>query len=335
MAERGLHIAKSRLERNPVLRSKTSLFRRRRPNSHKALVGQLIRALCCLVDREQAGTQGGSVPSVDATGADESVGQAARLRRYSAGEPTLARRTATYAALDLGTNNCRLLVARPLRDPDQRGRREFSHRRRLFAHRAARRGLEPDAAGSPKPAIRRTIDALLVCRDKMMCARRHACAPDRHRGLPRGRERRRIHRAGAREHGPGARSHQPRDRGAACGRGLRLAGRFRAKSVVLFDIGGGSSEIVWLGGGTWRARRASASGIGLRSSSASSRSAERFGGAEVTYAQFSAMTDLVVSELQQFLATRLEGGEVPAFPSARHFGHGDDAGGRPSQSAAL
>ncbi len=105
------------------------------------------------------------MPSVDAIGADETVGQAARLQRYSAGEPTLARRTATYAALDLGTNNCRLLVARPLRDPDQR----FGETFRIVDafSRIVRLGEGLSQTGRlSEAAIRRTIDALAVCRDK-------------------------------------------------------------------------------------------------------------------------------------------------------------------------
>ncbi len=75
-----------------------------------------------------------------------------------------------------------------------------------------------------------------------------------------------------------------------------------AKSVVLFDIGGGSSEIVWLAAdsgvpGAERVRHWTSLQLGVVTL------AERFGGADVSYAQFSAMTDLVVSELQQFLAS--------------------------------
>lgn len=65
----------------------------------------------------------------------------------------------TYAALDLGTNNCRLLIARP-------GREGF---RIIDAFsRIVRLGEGLSSAGElAEPAIRRTLSALAVCRDKM------------------------------------------------------------------------------------------------------------------------------------------------------------------------
>ncbi len=108
--------------------------------------------------------------SASATGAEGSVSEpvAARLQRFDDESATFARRsTATYAALDLGTNNCRLLVARPVRDHERRGDENF---RIVDAFsRIVRLGEGLSQTGRlSEAAIRRTLDALLVCRDKMM-----------------------------------------------------------------------------------------------------------------------------------------------------------------------
>src|ERR1700728_910681 len=73
--------------------------------------------------------------------------------RYSDGPQT------TYAALDLGTNNCRLLIARPPAD-GFRVVDAFSRIIRLGEGLAANRRIS-------EAAIARAVDALLVCRDKM------------------------------------------------------------------------------------------------------------------------------------------------------------------------
>jgi len=64
-----------------------------------------------------------------------------------------------YAALDLGTNNCRLLVARPTSE-GFRVIDAFSRIVRLGE------GLSHTGRLS-EPAILRTLDALRICRDKM------------------------------------------------------------------------------------------------------------------------------------------------------------------------
>src|SRR5208337_2963994 len=65
----------------------------------------------------------------------------------------------TYAALDLGTNNCRLLIARPTAD----GFRVVD----AFS-RIVRLGEGLSLTGRlGEPAIARTLEALRICRDKM------------------------------------------------------------------------------------------------------------------------------------------------------------------------
>jgi exopolyphosphatase/guanosine-5'-triphosphate,3'-diphosphate pyrophosphatase len=248
--------------------------------------------------------------SYNATGAEQSVGgaAAAALKPRDADRRVYASHVpATYAALDLGTNNCRLLVARPQRDPEHPGAENF---RIVDAFsRIVRLGEGLSQSGRlSDAAIRRTLDALLVCRDKMMArgvTRARLIATEACRAAENGAEF--IERA--REE-VGLRleviSRETEARLAAAGCAALVDSA--AKSVVLFDIGGGSSEIVWLGpekardkdlekGLSERIRHWTSLKLGVVTL------AERFGGAEVTYAQFNAMTDLVVSELQHFIAS--------------------------------
>ncbi len=108
-------------------------------------------------DHSQAGgAGGGNRPAQQAqSGAGPAAGVAADFV-----QPWPPRRAApTYAALDLGTNNCRLLIARPSHD----GFRivdAFSRIVRLGE------GLSHTGRLS-EAAIRRTLGALAVCRDKM------------------------------------------------------------------------------------------------------------------------------------------------------------------------
>ena len=97
---------------------------------------------------------------------------------------------ATYAALDLGTNNCRLLIARPTAN-GFRVVDAFSRIIRLGEGVAASRRIS-------EAAIARAVEALLVCRDKMRArgvvrARliaTEACRARRERrGVPRPRRR--------------------------------------------------------------------------------------------------------------------------------------------------
>ena len=133
----------------------------------------------------------------------------------------------TYGAIDLGTNNCRLLIARP-----ERGR--LRRHRRIFAHRPARRG-----AGAYRRAVEEAMDravaALTICADKLRRrnvslarsvateACRRACNGARvHRTGPRrDRDRARHHRAGRRSAAGGARLPQAARAGRRPGADLR------------------------------------------------------------------------------------------------------------------
>ncbi len=145
----------------------------------------------------------------------------------------------TYAALDLGTNNCRLLVARATRD----GFRVIDAFSRII-----RLGEGVSSSGRlSEAAIVRAVEALRVCRAKM-----------RNRGVTRNRL---IATEACRAAGNGL-DFLARVRNEV-GIELEIVDREtearlaatgctplvdpQARGVILFDIGGGSSELVRLG----------------------------------------------------------------------------------------
>ena len=145
---------------------------------------------------------------------------------------------ATYAALDLGTNNCRLLIARPAGD---------SFRVVDAFSRIIRLGEGVSLSGRlSEAAIERALAALAICRSKM-----------RNKGVTRSRL---IATEACRAAGNGDnfRARVARELGldleiidrateaelAATGCTPLIAED--AEGVILFDIGGGSSELVRL-----------------------------------------------------------------------------------------
>ncbi len=193
-----------------------------------------------------------------------------------------------YAALDLGTNNCRLLVARPTSD-GFRVVDAFSRIVRLGE------GLSQTGRLS-EAAIERTLEALRICRDKMAArgvTRARLIATEACRAAENGGE----FLDAVRERLGLQLEVVDRETEAAlavagCG---ELADR-DAESIVLFDIGGGSSEIIWLNRG--RRERASAGRIeaweSLRLGVVSL--AETFGGDVVTPENFAAKTRRVAED---------------------------------------
>ena len=182
--------------------------------------------------------EAGEIPGLDPA-VDRAPLARARWCRRSPENPTAgAEGGPTYAALDLGTNNCRLLVARPLGD----GFRVVD----AFS-RIVRLGEGVSLSGRlSEAAIQRAIGALAVCRAKM-----------KNRGVTRARL---IATEACRAAGNGA---EFRNRVASeLGLALEVIDREtearlaatgctplidpQAEGVVLFDIGGGSSELVRL-----------------------------------------------------------------------------------------
>ncbi len=148
-----------------------------------------------------------------------------------------------YAALDLGTNNCRLLVARPTRE----GFRVIDAFSRII-----RLGEGVLASGRlSEAAIARALEALAVCRDKM-----------RNRNVTRARLIA-TEACRAAENGPAFLARVTGEVGLelevidrATEAELAASGCTplldpAAEDAILFDIGGGSSELVRLGRSRW------------------------------------------------------------------------------------
>jgi exopolyphosphatase/guanosine-5'-triphosphate,3'-diphosphate pyrophosphatase len=145
----------------------------------------------------------------------------------------------TYAALDLGTNNCRLLVARPTAD-GFRVIDAFSRIIRL-GEGVSNSGRLSDAA------IARAVEALTICRDKMVnrgVTRTRLIATEACRTAENGAEfRERI----AIEVGLTLEIIERETEAKLAAIGCTPLIDPHASGVVLFDIGGGSSELVRLG----------------------------------------------------------------------------------------
>jgi len=143
-----------------------------------------------------------------------------------------------YAALDLGTNNCRLLIARP-DGPAFRVLDAFSRIVRL-GEGVSRTGELSEAA------MERTMEALHICRRKMderQVARARLVATEACRAARNGPDfLARI------EKETGLQLELLNREGEAhlAAAGCAALADMQASSIVLFDIGGGSTELVWL-----------------------------------------------------------------------------------------
>ncbi len=195
----------------------------------------------------------------------------------------------TYAALDLGTNNCRLLVAKPTRD----GFRVID----AFS-RIVRLGEGVGASGRlSNEAMARTVSALKICARKM-----------RRRGVTRSRN---VATQACREAGNCDEFLDlvQRETGLrldiiSSGEEARLAVDGcaplldpAARHALVFDIGGGSTELTWLrvpggGGGEVAAWMSLPCGVVTL--------AERYGGIDVSADIYERMVGEVRSVLQRF-----------------------------------
>lgn len=175
------------------------------------------------------------------TGGGEPHAISASVFRAAPGLAAAARPpVATYAALDLGTNNCRLLIARPA----QHGFRVVD----AFS-RIVRLGEGLAASGRlAEPAMDRAVEALKICRGKLD-----------HRGVTRARlvttEACRAATNGldfvrrvASEADLELEIVDQRTEASLAVSGCAALADPAAESVIVFDIGGGSTEIIWLGG---------------------------------------------------------------------------------------
>ncbi|MFC3135241.1 Ppx/GppA phosphatase family protein [Microbaculum marinum] len=192
----------------------------------------------------------GDTPAAQASGGKAAVvsGQERELRPQGGARPSshAARRAdpghgRVYAALDLGTNNCRLLVAQPTR-------RAF---RVVDAFsRIVRLGEGVTHSGRlADDAMKRAIDALVICRDKMVArgvTRSRLIATQACRMADNGADfLQRVREATGLELEIVDQETEARLAVSGCASLVDQA----ARGVVVFDIGGGSTELILLDSG--------------------------------------------------------------------------------------
>lgn len=201
--------------------------------AHAALGGQGLSPI--------AGMKPATGPHPDGSGHD---GKLRDVKPHDGRSPD-ARRANTehergpiYGALDLGTNNCRLLLARPSR----RGFRVVDAFSRII-----RLGEGVSQSGRlSDEAMRRTIDALRVCAAKISrndvnrtrCVATEAC-----RIASNGRD---FLRRVEDEIGLKIEVLDRETEASLAVSGCASLIDYRADYVLVFDIGGGSSELIWL-----------------------------------------------------------------------------------------
>lgn len=240
--------------------------------------------------------RGPSSPAKPSTSAPV-PGKSAPQRRPSAGEGQGSLRSGelpVYAALDLGTNNCRLLVAVPTRPGQFRVIDAFS--------RIVRLGEGLSTTGRlGKPAMDRAVEALKICGDKLrsrQVKRARLIATEACRSAENGVEF--LERVKA-EAGITLeiidRKTEARLAVSGCGSLIDRG----TDGVVLFDIGGGSSEIALVDLSKSRSPRLANHIVSWTSLPVGVVSlAERFGGRDVTPAVFDAMVDEVAGLVEKF-----------------------------------
>jgi len=143
-----------------------------------------------------------------------------------------------YAAIDLGTNNCRMLVARPYQD-SFRVTDSFSRIVRLGEGLAAEGRLSEDA-------IKRTVSALKVCQAKIKSSgarRLRSVATEACRRAENGAEfLARVKDETCLE----LEAISPQEEAELTLTGCAPLLDLRREHALVFDIGGGSTEVVWI-----------------------------------------------------------------------------------------
>jgi len=260
---------------------------------------------------EQNGQQGATAPVVgsDAAQAETAPRQIGEKGRSSSGQqpakwrtnrprksPSNRRKAPLYAALDLGTNNCRLLIVK----------REKSGFRVIDGFtRIVRLGEGLSKTGMlNKQAMERTYDALALCASKLTYH-----APKKYRL---------IATQACREAGNAEEFLDRVKRGIGIDVEIidqkteaRLAVTGcsdlvdkSAMGALLFDIGGGSSELAWLDFRGGRPKQNSKLATAIRSWQSLPFGvvtiAEKFGGEDVSLEKFEEMVEYVARQLRHF-----------------------------------
>lgn len=206
------------------------------------------------------------------------------------------RRSPVYAALDLGTNNCRLLIARPT-DSGFRVLDGFSRIVRLGE------GLSQTARLS-EAAMDRTVEALKLCKAKLAQhegIRARIIATEACRSADNSQAfLSRVKREVGLEFEVVDRKTEAELAVTGCADLIETD----APGALLFDIGGGSSELAWLDFRGGRPRNQGKMASSIRSWQSLPVGvvsiAEKFGGVDVTPEIFEAMVAHVAAQLRQF-----------------------------------
>ena len=243
---------------------------------------------------DEAGGPGPGRPDA-ANGPSARRGDAER-RKDNGQSPPRRPRGPVYAALDLGTNNCRLLIARP---------HEGGFRVLDGFTRIVRLGEGLSVTGRlSDAAMDRTIEALKQCRNKLRehePARMRLIATEACRSASNGEAFiARIKDETGLELEIVDRQTEAELAVTGCADLIEA----QSDGALMFDIGGGSSELAWLdfrGGRPRRQGRMSASIRSWQSLPVGVVSiAEKFGGVHVTAETFEAMVSFVAGHLREF-----------------------------------
>ena len=273
------------------------------PGRGGLLVGSLDQRRSLRRRRNGAGS--GGAASAGATPGGATPGRAT-AGMATAGTPGSAGYREVYAALDLGTNNCRLLVARPVRD----GFRVID----AFS-RIVRLGEGLSNSGRlTEPAIARTLEALRICAGKM---ERRGVTQARAVATEACRRARNCEHFVARARQETGVALEIISNSEEASLGLYGCTPLLAAErpyAIIFDIGGGSTEVSWL-----RVRR-NGKGNGRRNDKGGwpwlepeilewcslpigvVTLAERYGGYDISAAAYAAMIDEVAAALAPFEA---------------------------------
>ena len=239
--------------------------------------------------------QGGNLAV--ATAGDRANGPASGTERRTGDAPTPRKhRGPLYAALDLGTNNCRLLIARP----HENGFRVLDGFTRIvrLGEGVSTTGQLTDAA------MERTIEALKQCRNKLRehePARMRLIATEACRAAGNGAA---FLKRVEDELGLVLEIVDRRTEAELAVTGCADLIEKDAKGALMFDIGGGSSELAWLDFRGGRPKSQGRMPAAIRSWQSLPVGvvsiAEKFGGVDVTREIFEAMVADVAAHLRQF-----------------------------------
>ncbi len=248
------------------------------------------------VERHREGQGEGRGPSPAGPGAAPGFGGTERRTHPAGSFAPRRQRGPLYAALDLGTNNCRLLIARP----HEQGFRVVDGFTRIvrLGEGLSTTGRLSDAA------MERTMEALRLCRNKLRehePARMRLIATEACRSASNGVEF--IERV-ERELGLALEIVDRQTEAALAVTGCADLIGAESAGALMFDIGGGSSELAWLDFRGGRPRRQGRMASSIRSWQSLPVGvvsiAEKFGGVDVTPESFEAMVAFVAGHLRQF-----------------------------------